>query len=242
MPVINRLHRTVVDSQEKAEEWLSGFSKSYDTALKGKPILIGIGGAGSNFINRCIDDGFHRELPTVYVTRDPKMFIRSKAVHNIFIEKEKSKGIEQLAPLLDRLLSIHFDTVYIVCGLGGSSAAYAHKAAELAKKKKMKSIIAGYIPFHYEKMKLEQAQSGRPQLRNSEYCDQFFEVDNSDVLEFVSPKALIADVCALIDEPIREHIDFLAGEPGADKPYDPVELYLHTEEINAIVDDLKSAL
>ncbi len=243
MTEMNHIHSHIINSPEKADEWLSKYAKSYDPNLKGTPVLIGIGGAGSNFISRCIDDGFHKELPTVYITRDPQKLIRSKAAHNVFIEEAEGEGIEQLVPLLERFLSIHIDTAFIVCGLGGSSGDYALKAAEMAKSHKMRSIITGYSPFRFEPNKtLNQAQSAKSQLQSSAFCDQFYEVNNSEVLDFTDSKAHMPDVCALIDEPIRKYVDFLVGETRSDDPYDPIESYLHTEEINAIIDDLKSAV
>jgi len=167
---------------------------------KAKIMVIGVGGAGNNTINRLNDLGI-TGANTVAVNTDAKHLSMIGAQKKILIGKNTTKGLgaggypevgmkaalesrNELKSLLDGV-----DLVFLTCGLGGGTGTGAsHVIGRFAKECGAIVIATVTLPFKLEGARITKAEEGLSDLR--EACDTVIVIENQKLLDFAGKMPL----------------------------------------------------
>lgn len=162
--------------------------------------VIGVGGGGSNAVNRMYEDGI--EGVEVYAVNTDVQHLSSLKVPNkIQIGEKVTRGLgagakpeigeEAALEDIDKIKEILRDThmVFIATGLGGGTGTGASPViAKTAKEMGILTVAVATLPFRFEgKRKMEVALKGLERLKES--VDAYIVIHNQKVSE-LSNKAL----------------------------------------------------
>jgi cell division protein FtsZ len=158
-------------------------------------IVLGIGGAGNNTVDRLMEAGVS-DVDCIAINTDLQHLNAVRATKKILIGEKVTKGlgaggdpkvgkaaIEESIHKIDSLLN-NVDVVFIAAGLGGGTGtAAAPVVAELARKKG--AIVVGFVtaPFRIEKGRMRHAVSALNGMRRA--CDTVVVIDNNKLMELV---------------------------------------------------------
>ncbi|MEM2870504.1 MAG: hypothetical protein QW379_08850 [Thermoplasmata archaeon] len=189
----------------------------YPGSESGEPavVVVGVGGAGCNFVNRvsCTGipgvvtmavntDRIHIEL----VDADKKLLIGKSRVHGTGIDGDPVLGkicMEEAAEEFLELLGSP-DVVFIVAGMGGGTGTGAAPvAARLAGG--MGAVVLGvaYMPFSIESWRVERAREGLEEFRRSSQAVMVMENDRLLSMAPTLPVNLAFDA---FDQPLIHRI------------------------------------
>lgn len=165
--------------------------------------VIGCGGAGTNTIDRCVEDGI-TGADLVAVNTDAQHLLMSKAPTKILIGRHVTRGLgagslpqigeeaalESEADIRSALEGS--DMVFITCGLGGGTGTGASPLiARISKEIGALTIGVVTLPFSVEGViRMENAETGLKRLR--EACDTVIVIPNDKLLSIVPNLALNA--------------------------------------------------
>ncbi|HID24973.1 MAG TPA: cell division protein FtsZ [Thermoplasmata archaeon] len=165
--------------------------------------VIGCGGAGTNTIDRCVEDGI-TGADLVAVNTDAQHLLMSKAPTKILIGRHVTRGLgagslpqigeeaalESEADIRSALEGS--DVVFITCGLGGGTGTGASPLiARISKEIGALTIGVVTLPFSVEGViRMENAETGLKRLR--EACDTVIVIPNDKLLSIVPNLALNA--------------------------------------------------
>ncbi|MCK5292579.1 MAG: cell division protein FtsZ [Thermoplasmata archaeon] len=171
--------------------------------LKTSIRIVGVGGAGSNTIDRLVEAGvLGAEL---YATNtDAQHLLVVRAPHKILLGRRSTRGLgagalpqvgeeaareseEELRAMLQGA-----DMVFITCGLGGGTGTGgAPYIASIAKEVGALTIAICTLPFHAEgAIRTENAEYGMDKLRN--FADTVIVIPNDKLVELVPRLSLNA--------------------------------------------------
>ena len=195
-----------------------------------KPSLkvLGLGGGGSNAVNRMIESGV-RGVEYIVANTDRQALIASLAPITIQLGPKTTRGMgaggdpkvgyraadesrAELAAVLEGA-----DMVFLTAGMGGGSGTGAIPiAAEIARSIGAVTIAVVTTPFSFEgKRRLNNAKEGLSWLRP--HTDTLIAIPN-DRLLYVAPKNLPMDVAfRLADDVLRQSVQGIAElvtQPG----------------------------
>jgi len=165
--------------------------------------VIGCGGAGTNTIDRCVEDGI-TGADLVAINTDAQHLLISKAPTKILIGRHVTRGLgagslpqigeeaalESEADIRNALEGS--DMVFITCGLGGGTGTGASPLiARISKEIGALTIGVVTLPFSVEGViRMENAEAGLKRLR--EACDTVIVIPNDKLLSIVPNLALNA--------------------------------------------------
>ena len=199
-----------------------------------KIIVVGVGGAGNNAVNRMIDENIGG-VEFISVNSDAQVLKRSKAPSTLQIGEKITKGlgagakpevgeaaaeenVEEIAQLLKGA-----DMVFVTCGMGGGTGTGAAPVvARVAKEQGALTVGVVTKPFRFEaKTRMNNAISGIERLK--ENVDTLIVIPNDKLLEIVDKRinvpALInldfADVQTVMRDAGIAHIGI--GEASGDE-------------------------
>ena len=180
-----------------------------DRVYEPKIIVVGVGGAGNNCINRIHRVGIHG-VTTVAVNTDKQHLDIIEADKKILIGDDITRGLgaggdpeigrraaEESAHKLQSILK-NADLVYVVCGEGGGTGTGAAPVvARIAKRNS--SIVVGMVsfPFKTEKSRIEKARKGIIELKN--IADTVIVLENDRLLRIV-PHLPLEQAFSIADE------------------------------------------
>jgi cell division protein FtsZ len=183
------------------------------TAIK----VIGVGGGGSNAVNRMIASGL-RNVEFIAVNTDLQALRLSKAETKIPIGTKLTQGlgaggipeIGEKAAIEDResIESIvsGSDMIFITAGMGGGTGTGAAPIiAQLARDLDILTVAVVTKPFDFEgKKKMTIAEDGIEKLRES--VDTLIVIPNQYLLKIVEKKTPIREAFFLADDVLRQGV------------------------------------
>ena len=165
--------------------------------LKPRILVIGVGGAGGNAINKMIDSGL-QGVEFIAVNTDAQDLTHSKAKQKIQIGLNLTKGLgagskvdigqaaadESLNDIVNCLQGANM--VFITAGMGGGTGTgSAHVIARAAKELNILTVGVTTLPFLYEgPSRMRRAQHGLEELRK--HVDTIIVVPNQNLFKIAN--------------------------------------------------------
>ncbi len=163
-------------------------------------LIVGVGGAGNNMVNRLCEMGI-KGAKTLAVNTDVKHLSVTRADHKILLGKETTRGLgaggypdvgkkaaEESEKDIKKLLE-GVDMVYGLAGLGGGTGTGALPViSKLAKEMGAISIACVTMPFKIEGARIRKAEDGLYQLR--QVCDTAIVIENDKLLSVAGDRPL----------------------------------------------------
>jgi len=179
--------------------------------------VVGVGGGGSNAVNRMIEEGIHG-VEFVAVNTDAQALLLSQAPHRIRIGDKLTRGLgaggdpeigrraaeESRDELLDAIRDA--DMVFVTAGTGGGTGTGAAPVvAELAKEVGALTIGVVTKPFSFEgTQRMKTADEGLAALK--EQVDTLIVIPNDRLLQTVDKRTSMYDAFRVADDVLRQGI------------------------------------
>jgi cell division protein FtsZ len=189
-----------------------------DPPLTGARIkVIGIGGGGSNAVNRMIEAGIEG-IEFLVANTDLQALKRSRAPIKIQLGGRLTKGLGAGAdPVVGREAALEdtdkiievlegADMVFVTTGLGGGTGTGgAPIIASLATELNALTVAVVTKPFHFEgRRRMQQAEQGLRELR--ECVDTVITIPNERLLHTVERGVSLADSFRVADDVLRQAV------------------------------------
>jgi len=179
--------------------------------------VIGVGGGGSNAVNRMIAEGL-RGVEFVAVNTDAQALLMSDAPQRIRIGDKLTRGLgaggkaeigqnaaEESAEDLREMVT-GADMVFVTCGMGGGTGTGASPViAGLAKSVGALTIGVVTRPFKFEGSR-RQAVAEEGIQRLCESVDTLIEIPNDRLLDLVDKKVSMTEAFRVADDVLRQGI------------------------------------
>jgi len=164
--------------------------------LKTNIKVVGCGGAGSNTINRMMDEGIN-DVELIAANTDAQHLLITHANRKVLLGKRITRGLgagalpqvgeEAAREVEDRIRELlqGADIVFVTCGLGGGTGTgSSHVVAQIAKELGALTIAICTLPFKAEGvMRWENAMWGLDKLK--ETVDTVITIPNDRLLDLV---------------------------------------------------------
>lgn len=179
--------------------------------------VVGVGGGGSNAVNRMITEGL-RGVDFIAVNTDAQALLMSDAPQRIRIGDKLTRGLgaggnpevggkaaQESAQELDDIIR-GSDMVFVTCGMGGGTGTGAAPViAEIAKKTGALTIGVVTRPFAFEGSRRQKmAMEGIEALKES--VDTLIVIPNDRLLEIVDKRVSMTDAFRTADDVLRQGI------------------------------------
>jgi len=179
--------------------------------------VVGVGGGGSNAVNRMIDEGL-QGVEFIVVNTDAQALMLSNAPRRIRIGDKLTKGLgsggdpemgrkaaEESSDELYEVLK-GSDMVFLTAGIGGGTGTGASPAiGRIAREVGALTIGVVTRPFSFEGKRRQQvAEEGIEELK--EQVDTLIVIPNDRLLEIVDKKASIQQAFGVADDVLRQGI------------------------------------
>ena len=188
-----------------------------DSESSAKIIVVGVGGAGNNAVNRMIDENISG-VEFIGINTDSQALTLCKAPTAIQIGEKLTKGLgagaqpeigEKAAEESEddiRKAVEGADMVFVTCGMGGGTGTGA--APVVAKISKDLGILTvGVVtkPFKFEaKVRMTNAISGIDRLKSN--VDTLIVIPNDKLLEIVDRRTTMPDALKKADEVLQQAV------------------------------------
>lgn len=203
---------------------------AYDPWQETKPIIkvVGVGGAGTNAVNRMIERDV-KNVEFIAINTDVQVLKLSRAHRLVQIGPKTTKGLgagsdpelgakasaESKEEIKDALLGA--DLVFITAGMGkGTGTGASPVVAEIAREIGALTIGVVTKPFTFEgRKRMMIAEEGVEQLK--EKVDTLIVISNNRLLEITSSKTSLLDSFSLADEALRQGVQGISDlltQPG----------------------------
>lgn len=188
-----------------------------NTEVAAKILVIGVGGAGNNAVNRMIEEGIGG-VEFVCVNTDKQHLKNCKASQCIQIGEKLTKGlgagakpeigekaaeenIEELTQIIKGA-----DMVFVTCGMGGGTGTGAAPVvAGIAKGMGILTVGIVTKPFTFEhKVRMANAISGIEKLKQN--VDSLIVVPNDKLLEIVDRRTSMPEALKKADEVLQQGV------------------------------------
>ncbi len=182
-----------------------------------KIIVIGVGGAGNNAVNRMIEENIGG-VEFVGVNTDSQALTLCKAPVALQIGEKLTKGLgagakpeigkkaaEESADMIQDIIK-DADMVFVTCGMGGGTGTGAAPViAKMAKDKGILTVGVVTKPFKFEgKPRMKNAMAGIEELKKS--VDTLIMIPNQKLLQIVDKKTTIPDAFRKADEILQQAV------------------------------------
>ena len=214
--------RATQSSDSSAKSQTAPVSASIPAASPSANIkVIGVGGGGSNAVNRMIGSDF-ANVEFIAVNTDAQALFHSQAEEKIHIGRSATRGLgagadpevgkaaaeesmEELRSCLEGA-----DMVFVTCGLGGGTGTGAAPViANLARE--MGALTVGVVtrPFSFEgRTRAQKSEGGYEELRKC--VDTLIVIPNDRILSIIDRKTPLTDAFAVVDEVLRQGVQGIA--------------------------------
>ena len=180
-------------------------------------IVIGVGGAGNNAVNRMIDEQIGG-VEFIGINTDKQALNFCKASNALQIGEKLTKGLgagakpeigekaaeENLADIKDAIKGA--DMVFVTCGMGGGTGTGAAPVVAKAAKE-MGILTVGVVtkPFKFEaKTRMQNAIAGIEKLKDS--VDTLIVIPNDKLLEIVDRRTTMPEALKKADEVLQQAV------------------------------------
>lgn len=191
--------------------------RTNDTDASAKIIVVGVGGAGNNAVNRMIDENISG-VEFIGINTDKQALKLCKAPSALQIGEKLTKGLgagaqpevgekaaeeneEELRELLKGA-----DMVFVTCGMGGGTGTGAAPVvAKIAKESGILTVGVVTKPFKFEaKTRMENALNGIERLKES--VDTLIIIPNDKLLEIVDRRTTMPEALKKADEVLQQAV------------------------------------
>ena len=179
--------------------------------------VVGVGGAGTNAVNRMVDAGL-KGVEFIAVNTDKQALKLSKADKLIQIGDKLTKGLgagalpevgqkaaeESREDIANKIKGS--DLVFVTCGMGGGTGTGATPViAEVAREMGILTIGVVSKPFMFEgRQRMKNAESGIERLKAN--VDTLVVVPNDKLLSVVTKGTTMTDAFKIADDTLRQGI------------------------------------
>jgi cell division protein FtsZ len=179
--------------------------------------VIGVGGGGSNAVNRMIDEGI-QGVEFIVVNTDAQALMMTKAQTRVRLGEKLTRGLgaggdpeigrksaEESADELYNALK-GSDMVFVTAGMGGGTGTGAAPVvAQVAKESGALTIGVVTRPFTFEGMRrMQSAEVGIGKLK--EHADTLIAIPNDRLLQIADKRASLQDAFRLADDVLHQGI------------------------------------
>ncbi len=191
--------------------------KTNDAQAAAKIIVVGVGGAGNNAVNRMVDEQIDG-VEFIGVNTDRQALQLCKAPKLIQIGEKLTKGLgagakpeigekaaeESLEDIQDALRDA--DMVFVTCGMGGGTGTGAAPVvAKIAKELGILTVGVVTKPFRFEaKTRMQNALSGIDKIK--EHVDTLIVIPNDKLLEIVDRRTTMPEALKKADEVLQQAV------------------------------------
>ena len=180
-------------------------------------IVVGVGGAGNNAVNRMIDENI-AGVEFIGINTDKQALQFCKAPTAMQIGEKLTKGLgagarpevgekaaEESSEEISQALK-GADMVFVTCGMGGGTGTGAAPVvAKIAKDMGILTVGVVTKPFRFEaKTRMSNAMAGIEQLKNS--VDTLIVIPNDRLLEIVDRRTTMPDALKKADEVLQQAV------------------------------------
>lgn len=190
-------------------------SNNMDTAAK--IIVVGVGGAGNNAVNRMIDDGIGG-VDFIGINTDKQALQLCKSPRLLQIGEKLTKGLgagarpeigekaaeESLEEITEAISGA--DMVFVTCGMGGGTGTGAAPIVAKAAKD-MGILTVGVVtkPFRFEaKTRMNNALGGIEKLKDA--VDTLIVIPNDKLLEICDRRTTMPEALKKADEVLQQAV------------------------------------
>jgi len=191
--------------------------KPNENEAAAKILVIGVGGAGNNAVNRMVDENI-LGVELVGVNTDRQALQLCKAPQLIQIGEKLTKGLgagakpevgakaaeESTEEITDLVKGA--DMVFVTCGMGGGTGTGAAPVvASIAKEQGCLTVGVVTKPFRFEaKQRMNNAIQGIERLKQS--VDTLIVIPNDRLLEIVDRRTSMPDALRKADEVLQQGV------------------------------------
>ena len=192
-----------------------------ESNLSAKIIVIGVGGAGNNAVNRMIDESISG-VEFIGINTDSQALQLCKAPTAIQIGEKLTKGLgagaqpeigekaaeENVEELTQAIKGA--DMVFVTCGMGGGTGTGAAPVvAKIAKQMGILTVGVVTKPFPFEgKRRMMHAEMGIAKLK--EKVDTLVIIPNERLLRMADKKTTLLDSFKLADDVLRQGVQAIS--------------------------------
>ena len=189
-----------------------------DTDRLAKIIVVGVGGAGNNAVNRMIEDGV-RDVDFIGANTDKQALVLCKADKHIQLGEKETRGLgagakpevgeaaaEESAEEIEEALK-GADMVFVTAGMGGGTGSGAAPVVARIAKQNIGALTVAVVtkPFLFEqKKRMQNALVGIDKLR--ENVDTMIVIPNEKLLQIVAADTSIRDAFHKADEVLTQSV------------------------------------
>ena len=191
--------------------------KTNDAESAAKIIVVGVGGAGNNAVNRMVDEGISG-VEFIGVNTDKQALQLCKAPKLLQIGEKLTKGLgagakpevgEKAAEESTEEISAALkgaDMVFVTCGMGGGTGTGAAPVvAKIAKDMGILTVGVVTKPFRFEaKARMVNALSGIERIK--ENVDTLIVIPNDKLLEIVDRRTTMPEALKKADEVLQQAV------------------------------------
>ncbi len=202
--------------------------KSNDEKTPARILVIGVGGAGNNAVNRMIDENVEG-VELIAINTDKQILSQSRATTKIQIGEKLTKGLgagakpeigasaveENREEILDIMKDANM--VFVTCGMGGGTGTGAAPVvAEIARNLGILTVGVVTKPFSFEgKPRMNNAINGIAKLK--ENVDTLIVIPNDKLLQICDKRTSIPEALKKADEVLQQGVQGvtdLINKPG----------------------------
>ena len=202
--------------------------KSNDERTPARILVIGVGGAGNNAVNRMIDENVEG-VELIAINTDKQALSLSRATTKIQIGEKLTKGLgagakpeigasaveenrEEIADIIKDA-----NMVFVTCGMGGGTGTGAAPVvAEMARNLGILTVGVVTKPFGFEgKPRMKNAMEGIARLK--ENVDTLIVIPNDKLLQICDKRTSIPDALKKADQVLQQGVQGvtdLINKPG----------------------------
>jgi cell division protein FtsZ len=210
--------------------------------------VIGVGGAGSNAVNRMIEAGL-QNVQFIAMNTDSQALLSSNAPYKVLLGEKLTRGLgagsdpqvgkkatEESREDIRKVVE-GSDMVFVTAGMGGGTGTGgAPVVCEIAKELNVLTVAVVTKPFAFEKQRRRsQADTGIEQMRGK--VDTLITIPNDRLLQVIDKRTSIIEAFHIADDVLRhgvQGISDLITMPGL--------INLDFADVRTIMTDAGSAL
>ena len=195
--------------------------KTNDTETACKIIVVGVGGAGNNAVNRMVDVditgvefiGVNTDVQALQLCRAPKLLqIGEKLTKGLGAGANPEVGMKAAEESADEIANAikGADMVFVTCGMGGGTGTGgAPIIAEIAQS--LGALTVGIVtkPFRFEgKRRMEQALKGVEELRKN--VDTLIVIPNDRLRDIIDKSTPMQDAFKEVDNVLHRGVQSIS--------------------------------
>ncbi len=180
-------------------------------------LVVGVGGAGNNAVNRMIEEeikgvdflGVNSDKQALQLCKSPKLLqIGEKLTKGLGAGAQPAIGEKAAEESIDDLTNAvrGYDMVFVTCGMGGGTGTGAAPiVARVAKEMGILTVGVVTKPFKFEaRTRMTNAEVGIEKLK--EAVDTLIVIPNDKLLDIVDRRTTLADALKKADEVLQQAV------------------------------------